>query len=126
MHDLLHFINFLQEVLDNPNSLCQKHFLNVVVPPLKNQYAESEVVEKIAALLSLPFTLDDSIHESAPGLISNLLTSYAETKVLPHLLFACKLIIINRAKGLSRTFEQIADLLTVADYEGLEKCLRLV
>lgn len=112
--------------MDNPNSLCQKHFLTMVLAPLKNTTTEPEVVEKIAVLLSLPFTLDESIHEISPGLISNLQTLYVETKVLPHLLYTCKLMVINRVKGLSLTLEDICSMLTMEDLEALEKLLRVV
>ncbi|CAL8081595.1 unnamed protein product [Orchesella dallaii] len=117
----------MKEVLDNPKSLCEKHFLTMLVAPLRNHLAEAEVVEKIAVLLSLPYTLDKSVHEQEPGLMSSLQTLYLDTKVLPNLLYSCKLIVRRRrVERSSVTLDDILKILTVEDLEGLEKCLRLV
>ncbi|ODN04951.1 Serine/threonine-protein kinase fused, partial [Orchesella cincta] len=117
----------MKEVLDNPISLCEKHFLTMLVAPLRNHLAESEVVEKIAALLALPYTLDKSVHDQEPALMSNLQTLYLDTKVLPNLLYSCKLIVRRRrVEHSSATLDDIMKILTFEDLEGLEKCLRLV
>jgi len=117
----------MQEVLDNPKSLCEKHFLTMLIAPLRNHHAEAEVVEKIATLLSLPYTLDKSMQERDPELMSNLQKTYYESKVLPNLLYSFNLIVRRRRlERTSVTLDDILTVLTVEDLEGLEKCLRLV
>lgn len=119
-------VKTMKEVLDNPETLCDKAYLTMIMGPLKSTSAEAIVLEKIAVLLSLPFTLEDKVLKNFPGLIGDLQTLYVSMKVLPLLLFACKLIVVNRVNGQSLTLEQICEQLTEEDLNGLEKCFRLV
>lgn len=99
----------------------------MLVAPLRNHLSDPEVVEKITVLLSLPYTLDKSTYDAEPKLLSSLQSLYLDTKVLPNLIYACKLIVRRRrVEHGSATLEEISSILTVEDLSALEKCLRLV
>ena len=103
--------------------MCEKHFLTVLVAPLRNHLASPIVIEKIASLLSLPFTLEDK----EADLVQSLESIYLDTKVVPNLLYSCKLT-VRRRKLESEAVElhEIASMLTQEDLEGMDKSLRLV
>jgi len=114
--------------VENPKCLCEKHFLTVVVAPLRNHLAGPEVVEKIATLLSVPFATDKCDSENGEeDIIEMLKTTYLDNKVLPNLLYACKLILQRRRlERNANDLSEISSILTVEDLDALDKCSRLV
>ena len=123
--------NTMKEVQENPASLCDKPFLTVLVAPLRNHLAEAVVIGKIATLLAMPFTLVSGDHD----LQKNLETIYMDAKVLPNLLYACKLVVRRRkishdssltAKEEHGNNDDLVDILEEEDFEALDKCTRLI
>ncbi|CAG7733931.1 unnamed protein product, partial [Allacma fusca] len=119
----------MREVEGNPGSLCEKHFLSVLVAPLMNHLAEVGVVEKIATLLAMPFTLTAGNSE----LQENLERIYYGAKVLPNLVYACKLMVRRRLlQRISMNFKSgdlVEDLMGIVEDEdlvGMDKCMRLI
>ena len=96
----------------------------MLVAPLRNHLASPIVVEKISSLLSLPFTLED---KKDADLTQSLESMYLDTKVVPNLLYACKLTVRRRKlEGESIELKEIASVLTEEDLDGMDKSLRLV
>ncbi len=124
MEKLMFYLSIFQEVIQTPKSLCEKCFLTVLVAPLRNHLASAIVIEKIASLLSLPFTLED---KKDAELTRSLESNYLEGKVVPNLLYACKLTVRRRKIEVdSVELNEIASSLTEEDLEGMDKALRLV
>ncbi len=110
--------------MENPQCICEKHFLTVLVAPLRNHLTTPDVVEKIADVLSVPFAMDDNIPD---GLLTPLQSMYIDSKVLPNLLYSIKVTI--RRCGIennTKELEEIINFLSVEDLASLNKCLRLV
>lgn len=109
--------------MDNPECICEKHFLTVLVAPLRNHLTSPEVIEKISDVLGVPFTMEDL----PDGFLHALQSMYLDSKVLPNLLYAVKVTV--RRRGIecnSNELNEIVNFLTAEDLASLNKCLRLV
>lgn len=116
----LAFLNrSIQELLDGEfDSLKQHNLVSIIVAPLRNSKAIPKVLLSVAQLLSLPFVLADQhlVAEAIKGV-------YIDVKLVPNLMYACKLLLSQRqltdsaaslpgATGvsLSRTLRSVSDL----------------
>ncbi|XP_017088363.2 serine/threonine-protein kinase fused [Drosophila bipectinata] len=117
----LAFLNrSVQEILDGElDSLKQHNLVSIIVAPLRNAKAIPRVLQSVAQLLSLPFVLADPMLIVDLEVIRNV---YVDVKLVPNLMYACKLLLSNRqltdsaasgthpAGSLSRTLRSIPDL----------------
>ncbi|XP_060664598.1 serine/threonine-protein kinase fused [Drosophila nasuta] len=108
-----------QELLDGEfDSLKQHNLVSIIVAPLRNSKAIPKVLKTVAQLLSLPFVLDEQ-HLALDAIKS----VYIDVKLVPNLMYACKLLLSQRqltdsaaslpgATGvsLSRTLRSVSDL----------------
>jgi hypothetical protein len=82
----------LADAIENPQTLEQRDLVAVVVAPLRNVNASPSLVERIATLLALPWAgidREESVDEEL------IVRAYADTRVVPNLLYACKVIICH-------------------------------
>ncbi|XP_019545610.2 serine/threonine-protein kinase fused [Aedes albopictus] len=78
----------MQEILDGElDSLKQQNFVSIIVAPLRNCRASAKVIENVAHLLSLPLAID-----APPAILHDILSVYAELKLVPNLVYASKLL----------------------------------
>lgn len=78
----------MQEILDGElDSLKQQNFVSIIVAPLRNCRASAKVIENVAHLLSLPLAID-----APPAIMHDILSVYAELKLVPNLVYASKLL----------------------------------
>lgn len=117
----LAFLNrSVQEILDGElDSLKQHNLVSIIVAPLRNAKAIPRVLQSVAQLLSLPFVLADPLLIVDLEIIRNV---YVDVKLVPNLMYACKLLLSNRqltdsaasgthpAGSLSRTLRSIPEL----------------
>lgn len=112
----------IQELLDGEfDSLKQHNLVSIIVAPLRNSKAIPKVLQSVAQLLSLPFVLAEQ-HLIADA-IKNV---YIDVKLVPNLMYACKLLLSNRqltdsaaslppattnpAVSMSRTLRSVSEL----------------
>lgn len=110
----------IQELLDGEfDSLKQHNLVSIIVAPLRNSKAIPKVLQSVAQLLSLPFVLDEH-------LVSESIKSvYIDVKLVPNLMYACKLLLSQRqltdsaaslptaiGVSISRTLRSVSDLNT--------------
>jgi len=82
----------LEDAIDNPQTLIHRNLVAVIVVPLRNVNASPSLVERIATLLAIPWTgSQDDVTEEA------LIRAYADTRVVPNLLYACKVMVQRRS-----------------------------
>lgn len=84
----------LADAIENPKTLEQRDLVAVVVAPLRNVNASPSVVERIATLLAVPWAgtdHEDSVDEET------IIRAYADTRVVPNLLYACKVMVQRRS-----------------------------
>ncbi|EDV99811.1 serine/threonine-protein kinase fused [Drosophila grimshawi] len=108
-----------QELLDGEfDSLRQHNLVSIIVAPLRNSKAIPKVLRSVAQLLSLPFVLAEQ------HLVTDAIKIvYIDVKLVPNLMYACKLLLSQRqltdsaasmpaATGvsLSRTLRSVSDL----------------
>ncbi|EDW82803.1 uncharacterized protein Dwil_GK10190 [Drosophila willistoni] len=105
-----------QELLDGEfDSLKQHNLVSIIVAPLRNSKAIPSVLHSVAQLLSLPFVLAE------PHLVLDAIKSvYIDVKLVPNLMYACKLLLsqkhlndsltIGAGNSLSRTLRSIDEL----------------
>jgi len=89
----------LEDAIENPQTLEHRDLVAVVVAPLRNVNASPGLVERIATLLALPWAevdREEGIDEEA------IVRAYADTRVVPNLLYACK-VMVQRRSGLDRS-----------------------
>ncbi len=89
----------LADAIENPQTLEQRDLVAVVVAPLRNVNASPSLVERIATLLALPWAgvdREESVDEEA------IIRAYADTRVVPNLLYACK-VMVQRRSGDNRS-----------------------
>ena len=106
----------------------------MLVAPLRNHLASGEVYKKIGDVLSVPFTLGripGEMEKPLPeGFDANIKAMYMDSKVIPNLLYATKVLIRNRKlehfKEKEASLEEIIGVLSRYDTDALESCLRLV
>ena len=89
--------------MENPQTLEQRDLVAVVVAPLRNINASPSVVERIATLLAIPWAAppeddreDSAVDEEA------IIRAYVDTRVVPNLLYACK-VMVQRRSGDNRS-----------------------
>ncbi|XP_058811585.1 serine/threonine-protein kinase fused isoform X2 [Topomyia yanbarensis] len=94
----------MQEILDGElDSLKQQNFVSIIVAPLRNCRASSKVIENVAYLLGLPLAID-----APPAIIHDILSVYAELKLVPNLVYASKLL-CNKKLNSSNSESQSCD-----------------
>lgn len=81
----------LQDAISNPEMLLNANLLAIVVAPLRNVNASASLVEKIATLLAVPWSQPEQATEQT------LIRTYADTRVVANLLYACKVIVQRRS-----------------------------
>ena len=89
----------LADAIENPQTLEQRDLVAVVVAPLRNVNASPSLVERIATLLALPWAgvdREESVDEET------IIRAYADTRVVPNLLYACK-VMVQRRSGDNRS-----------------------
>lgn len=74
--------------------------LSMFVSPLRNQTCSLPVINKLTTLLSLPLTVDDMNSNK-----DNVLKVYLECKLVPNLVYCCKLIAKAENYKIKRTVE---------------------
>lgn len=109
----------IQELLDGEfDSLKQHNLVSIIVAPLRNSKAIPKVLQSVAQLLSLPFVLAEQ------HLIADCIKSvYIDVKLVPNLMYACKLLLSHRqltdsaaslppatAISMSRTLRSVSEL----------------
>ncbi|XP_058448995.1 serine/threonine-protein kinase fused [Malaya genurostris] len=104
----------MQEILDGElDSLKQQNFVSIIVAPLRNCRASSKVIENVANLLGLPLAID-----APPAIINDILSVYAELKLVPNLVYASKLLCnkkLNASNSESQSCDTPANNLTRSD-----------
>ncbi|OXA57201.1 Serine/threonine-protein kinase 36 [Folsomia candida] len=121
----IHFLGTtMKAIMANPRCICEKHFLTVLVAPLRNHLTSPDVIERIADVLGVPFTMDDDLPQD---LVFPLQSMYLDSKVVPNLLYAVKVIVRRRGiESKSTDLDEIVSFLNEEDFSALNKCLRLV
>nr|CAH0102697.1 unnamed protein product [Daphnia galeata] len=117
----------LADAIENPQTLEQRDLVAVVVAPLRNVNASPSLVERIATLLALPWAgidREESVDEEL------IVRAYADTRVVPNLLYACK-VMVQRRSGDNRSTGSIDSKktdaeLTADDLQSLEMLLGLM
>lgn len=117
----------LSDAIENPQTLEQRDLIAVVVAPLRNVNASPSLVERIATLLAVPWAgidREDTVDEEL------IVRAYADTRVVPNLLYACK-VMIQRRSGDNRSTGSIDSKktdaeLTADDLQSLEMLLGLM
>merc|ERR1712071_529473 len=118
----------LGDAIDNPQTLIHRNLVAVIVVPLRNVNACPNLVERIATLLAIPWAGTEDIAEEA------LIRAYADTRVVPNLLYACK-VMVQRRSGtncstgsgeLDEDGKKTDSELTADDLQPLETLLGLV
>nr|QBJ27802.1 serine/threonine-protein kinase [Locusta migratoria] len=112
----------MEEVMDGDlESLLLESFLGMVMAPLRNPLASCRVVEYVACLLSLPFSLDDIGDDE----IDTLEQIYADVRVIPNFVLASVLLARHR---LSETVDSadVALELSADELQALEVVMTLL
>ncbi|KAH8284359.1 hypothetical protein KR018_004915 [Drosophila ironensis] len=91
----LAFLNrSVQEIFDGElDSLKQHNLVSIIVAPLRNAKAIPRVLKSVAQLLSLPFVLSDPLLAVD---LERIRTVYVDVKLVPNLMYACKLLLSHR------------------------------
>ena len=90
----------LADVLNGNTSIfLEQSELSMFVSPLRNQTCALQVINKITTLFMLPFTIDGMKDQ-----IDDVIRVYLECKLVPNLIYACKLILKLESK-VNRTVE---------------------
>ena len=91
----------LADVLDGNFSIfLEQTELSMFVSPLRNQTCSLPVINKLTTLLSLPLTVDDMKNSK-----ENVIKVYLECKLVPNLVYCCKLISHVENYKIKRTVE---------------------
>lgn len=84
----------MEEVIDGEiTSLVEKTCVSVFVSPLRNSAASCQVVEYVTCLLSLPFVVTITQED-----LDKIQKVYFDVRVVPNLVYAMKLIMLERSK----------------------------
>ncbi|XP_072744160.1 serine/threonine-protein kinase fused isoform X2 [Anoplolepis gracilipes] len=117
----------MEEVMEGEiDSLLQQNCISVFVSPLRNPAAGCRVVEYVACLLSLPFTVSISKEN-----LKKIERVYLDVRVVPNLVYAIKLLMSERSDSESNTADlanagtKSASSLSADELEALE-CAMLV
>ncbi|XP_045619786.1 serine/threonine-protein kinase fused [Procambarus clarkii] len=84
----------------NYSIFLEQSELSLFISPLRNQTCPVQVTNKIATLLFLPFTME----EMKPT-ITDVIKVYLECKLVPNLIYSCKLIFKVETHKVNRTVE---------------------
>lgn len=85
----------MEEVMEGEvDSLLQQNCASVFVSPLRNPAASCRVVEYVACLLSLPFTMSVSKKN-----LEKIQRVYLDVRVVPNLVYAVKLFMSERSEN---------------------------
>ncbi|XP_029177902.1 serine/threonine-protein kinase fused [Nylanderia fulva] len=117
----------MEEVMEGEiDSLLQQNCVSVFVSPLRNPAAGCRVIEYVACLLSLPFTVSISKDN-----LKKIERVYLDVRVVPNLVYAIKLLMSERSDSESNTADltntgtRSASSLSADELEALE-CAMLV
>lgn len=85
----------MKEVLNGEtDSLKQQNLVGIIVAILRNFNASSNVICSVVQLLSIPFVLPFSSED-----LAQIRTVYVQTKLLPNLVFASKIVCMVRGNN---------------------------
>lgn len=91
----------MEEVMEGEiDSLLQQNCVSVFVSPLRNPAASCRVIEYVACLLSLPFTVQVSKEN-----LEKIERVYLDVRVVPNLVYAIKLFMSERSESESNTVD---------------------
>ncbi|XP_063610743.1 serine/threonine-protein kinase 36-like [Penaeus indicus] len=91
----------LADVLNgNYSVFLVQNELSMFIGPLRNQMCSLQVTNKIATLLMLPFTMEETKDN-----LRDIVKVYLECKVVPNLIYACKLIFRIESHKVNRTVD---------------------
>ncbi|KAK3859138.1 hypothetical protein Pcinc_034716 [Petrolisthes cinctipes] len=91
----------LADVLNGNYSIyLEQGELSMFVSPLRNQTCSLQVINKLVTLLTLPFTVRDMKED-----VADVLKVYLECKLVPNLIYCCKLICKFESSKMKRTVE---------------------
>ncbi|XP_014480493.1 PREDICTED: serine/threonine-protein kinase fused [Dinoponera quadriceps] len=108
--------NSMEEIMEGEvDSMLQQNCVSVFVSPLRNPAASSRVVEYVACLLSLPFTV--SVNKENLEKIKQV---YLDVRVVPNLVYAIKLLMSERSENESNTETRPASSLSADELQALE------
>ncbi|XP_019701055.1 serine/threonine-protein kinase fused isoform X2 [Harpegnathos saltator] len=106
----------MEEIMEGEvDSMLQQNCVSVFVSPLRNSAASSRVVEYVACLLSLPFTVP--VSKENLGKIKQV---YLDVRVVPNLVYAIKLLMSERSESESNTETRPASSLSADELQALE------
>ncbi|XP_049959679.1 serine/threonine-protein kinase fused isoform X1 [Schistocerca serialis cubense] len=112
----------MEEVMDGDlESLLLESFLGMVMAPLRNPLASCRVVEYVACLLSLPFSLD----EIGDDEIDTLEQIYADVRVIPNFVLASVLLARHRRSETVDCADEILEL-SADELQALEVVMTLL
>ncbi|XP_071528363.1 serine/threonine-protein kinase fused [Panulirus ornatus] len=84
----------------NYSIFLKQNELSMFISPLRNQTCSLQVTNKIVTLLQLPFTLEEMKHK-----IVDVAKVYLECKIVPNLVYSCKLIFKVETQRVQKTVE---------------------
>lgn len=106
----------MEEIMDGEvDSMLQQNCVSVFVSPLRNPVASSRVVEYVACLLSLPFTVSVSKEN-----LEKIKQVYLDVRVVPNLVYAMKLLMTERSENELGTETRLASSLSADELQALE------
>lgn len=106
----------MEEIMEGEvDSMLQQNCVSVFVSPLRNPAASSRVVEYVACLLSLPFTVTISKEN-----LEKIKQVYLDVRVVPNLVYAIKLLMSERSESESNVDTRPASSLSADELQALE------
>lgn len=106
----------MEEIMEGEvDSMLQQNCVSVFVSPLRNPAASSRVVEYVACLLSLPFTVTVSKEN-----LEKIKQVYLDVRVVPNLVYATKVLMSVRSENESNTETRPASSLSADELQALE------
>ncbi|XP_032673839.1 serine/threonine-protein kinase fused [Odontomachus brunneus] len=106
----------MEEIMEGEmDSMLQQNCVSVFVSPLRNPVASSRVVEYVACLLSLPFTVSVSKEN-----LEKIKQVYLDVRVVPNLVYAIKLLMSKRSENEPSTETRPASSLSADELQALE------
>lgn len=116
----------MEEIMEGEvDSLLQQSCVSIFVSPLRNPAAGCQVIEYVACLLSLPFTVSVSKEN-----LQKIERVYLDVRVVPNLVYAVKLLMLERPDSElnaadRNTYARSASSLSADELQALE-CTMLV
>lgn len=106
----------MEEIMEGEiDSMLQQNCVSVFVSPLRNPVASFRVIEYVACLLSLPFTVSVSKEN-----LEKIKQVYLDVRVVPNLVYAIKLLMSKCSESESSTETRPASSLSADELQALE------